>query len=173
MGGYLDNYGVATAKRERVVHRIVKWSLLVLATAAVLLFIFQYVIPNRAEQASVNRFFRLLAARDYKQAYAMWGCTDAAPCRDYPMTSFMEDWGSPALTTGSFEVLSGETCGSGVIVDVDAGKAGDMKVWVERKTQILGSLPPNVSALGRCPQGNRIYDFVRDLKYRLRGRAYR
>ena len=173
MGGYLDSYGVATEKRDRVLHRIVKWSLLALAAAAILLFFSHYIVPNHAEQTAVDRFFQFLAARDYKQAYAMWGCTDAKPCRDYPMKMFMDDWGPPALTVAGFTVLSGESCGSGVIVDVDAGQAGNRKVWVERKTQALGSLPPDAAALGRCPQGDRIYDFVRDLKYRMRGRTYK
>lgn len=173
MGGYLESYGAGTQKRDKTVHAIIKWGLTGLGAAAILLFTYHYVIPNRTEQAAVKRFFQLLSAGDYNAAYALWGCTDASPCREYPMKSFMEDWGPQALPISSFEVLSGESCGSGVIVDVDAGKAGDRKIWVERQTQILGALPPNISELGRCPQGDHIYDFVRDLKYRLHGRKFK
>jgi hypothetical protein len=67
-----------------------------------------------------------------------------------------------------FAVLDGETCGNSVIVDVDAGPAGDRKLWVNRETLDLG-FPP----YDQCPQGNRIYNFVRNIKYRLRGRTYR
>ncbi len=172
MGDYLSDYGAGSEKRERVVRGVMRWSAMAITAAVILFFTFQYVIPNRAEQSAVDRFFRLLAAQDYKSAYAMYGCTDAKPCQEYPMKSFMEDWGPPAFAAGSFEVLSGESCGSGVIVDVDAGKAGDKKIWVERKDKTLGSLPPNVAELGRCPLGNHIYDWVRDLKYRLHGRTY-
>jgi hypothetical protein len=86
----------------------------------------------------------------------------------------MQDWGPPAVSIGNFEVLDGESCGSGVIVDVDAGAAGDKKLWVERDSLVLGFTPPwpNVSP-GQCPQGNRIADFVRNLKYRLHGRTYK
>ena len=128
-----------------------------ITAAVILIFTFEFVIPNRAEQSAVNRFFHFLAAKDYKAAYAMFGCTDAKPCREYPLKSFTEDWGAVDVT--GYDVLSGESCGSGVIVDVDAGKAGDKKIWVERKGQVLGWLPPNVAELGRCPQGNRIYDW--------------
>jgi hypothetical protein len=114
-----------------------------------------------------------LATHDYKAAYALWGCTDANPCRDYPMTSFLQDWGPPAVSVSRFEVLNGDSCGSGVIVDVDAGPAGDKKLWVERDSLVIGFTPPwpNV-APGECPQGNRIAVLVRNLKYRLHGRTY-
>ncbi len=172
MGGYLASYGAVGGKRERVVRAIVKWTLLAVAAACVVFFVFSYIIPNWPEQAVVRSFFGALAAKDYKAAYALWGCTDARPCREYPMARFMEDWGPAGLPLTSFDVLSGESCGSGVIVDTDAGRAGDRKLWVETKDHTIGSLPPNIAELGRCPQGNRIYDFFRDLKYRMHGRRY-
>ncbi len=174
MGAYLDNYGAGEEKRERIIHKVAAWTGIILAVALVSWFTLYFVIPNRAEQSQVERFFQVLAAKDYTTAYAMWGCTDANPCRSYPMKSFLEDWGPGVVTVTAddFTVLSGESCGSGVIVDVDAGKAGDKKIWVERADHMLGFLPPQISEINRCPQGNRIYDFVRDLKYRLRGRRY-
>ncbi|MBZ5585621.1 MAG: hypothetical protein LAQ30_26155 [Acidobacteriia bacterium] len=170
MGGYLDTYGAGEEKREKTVRTLAFWVGLALVIAAVLYFIFHFVIPNRSERGEVNGFFQLLAAHDYKQAYAMWGCTDAAPCRDYPFTSFLQDWGPEAVPVTTFQVLDGESCGSGVIVDVDAGKAGDKKLWVERSNRTLGFLPPGME---RCPRGNRIYDFVRDIRYRLHGKTYK
>jgi hypothetical protein len=128
------------------------------------------VIPNRGEQKRVESFFQLLAAHDYKPAYALWGCTDATPCRDYPFQSFMRDWGPEAAPVTGAEVLDGETCGSGVIVTADAGKAGEKKLWVEKQTQILSFLPPGID---RCPQGNHIYDWVRSLRYKLHGKTFR
>jgi len=173
MSGYLDNYGAADAKREKTLHGILKWGGLTLATVLVVWFVFHFVIPNGSERAQVKQFFQLLEARDYKQAYAMWGCTDAKPCRSYPVASFMQDWGPEAAPVTSVDVLDGESCGSGVIVDVDTGKAGDRKLWVERKSGILGSLPPNIEEVGRCPQGNRIYDWVRDLRYKIKGKTFK
>jgi hypothetical protein len=82
-----------------------------------------------------------------------------------------------------FAILDGESCDNSVIVDVDAGPAGDKKLWVDRDTLGL-SFPPNdmgcVQALvdqngNLSYQGkhNRIYNFFRNVKYRLRGRTYR
>jgi hypothetical protein len=169
MAGYLDTYGAGEEQRAKVVRAIALWGGIALGVAAILLFVFHFVIPNRAEQAKVKRFFQLLAAQDYKQAYAVWGCTDEKPCPEYRLASFMRDWGPEAFPAGGFEVLDGESCGSGVIVDVDAGKAGDKRVWVERKDGALSFLPPGID---RCPQGNRVYDFFRNLRYRMHGRAY-
>ena len=172
MSGYLDNYGAADAKREKTVHGILKWGGITLVTVLVASFVLYFVIPNGSQKSDVKRFFQLLQARDYKQAYAMWGCTEAKPCRTYSLEAFMQDWGPQATPVTSVDILDGETCGSGVIVDVDAGKAGDRKLWVERKTGILGSLPPNVEEVGRCPHGNRIYDWVRGVRYKLKGRKF-
>jgi hypothetical protein len=169
MAGYLDNYGAGEESRARIVRAVALWGGSALAVAAILLFVFHFVIPNRSEQAKVQRFFQLLAVRDYQQAYALWGCTDAKPCRDFRLESFMRSWGPEAVPVGNFEVLDGESCGSGVIVDVDAGKAGDKRLWVERKDGVIGFPPPGME---RCPQGNRIYDFFRNLRYRMHGRTY-
>jgi hypothetical protein len=169
MAGYLDNYGAGEEKRARVTRGIALWGGSALGIAAILFFVFHFVIPNRAEQAKVKRFFQLLSAQDYKRAYALWGCTDQTPCSGYRLASFMQDWGPEAVSVGNFEVLDGESCGSGVIVDVDAGKPGHKKIWVDRGDGILSFPPPGME---RCPQGNRIYDFFRDLRYRMHGRTY-
>jgi hypothetical protein len=169
MAGYLDNYGAGEEERAKITRAFALWGGSALGVAAIVLFVFHFVIPNRGEQAEVKRFFEQLSARNYEQAYAMWGCTDKKPCRDYPLASFMRDWGPRAVPMGAFQVLDGESCGSGVIVDIDAGKAGDKRLWVERKDGSLSFPPPGME---RCPQGNRIYDFFRDLRYRLHGRTY-
>jgi hypothetical protein len=163
MAGYLDHYGEGDERRARVVKTIVAVVMAVaIITGAVALF-----LHNRSEENQVKRFLSLIKAGDYKTAYALWGCTDAQPCRDYPMKSFMEDWGPQAVPPGDFRVLDGDSCGSGVIVDTDLAKAGDRKIWVEKSNQTLG-FPP----YAQCPQRNRIADFVRNLKYRLHGRTY-
>jgi len=170
MTGYLETYGAGEEKRDRIVRAAAIWGAALLVLAGVLYFTFHFVIPNRGEQAKADRFFHLLASQDYKQAYAMWGCTDAAPCRDYPMRMFLEDWGPGAVPVTAVNVLDGESCGTGVIVDVDAGKAGDKKLWVDDKTGLLGSIPPGFDQ--GCPHSNRIYTFVRRMRYKMHGRVY-
>jgi hypothetical protein len=161
MAGYLDNYGAGEERREKITKRVVIGVLALLVVGGLVYSVF-HTYP---EERQAKRFFDFLQARDYQSAYALWGCTEANPCRDYPFTEFMKDWGPDVSPIHDADVLDGESCGSGVIVDVDAGKAGDKKLWVERSTRILG-FPP----YERCPQGNRIHDFWRNIRYRLHGR---
>ena len=170
MSDFLETYGAGDERRATIVKR----AAILLAGLLVLAGILFYCFHTFRQERQAKRFFQLLATHDYKQAYALWGCTDASPCRDYPMTSFMQDWGPPGVSIGNFEVLDGESCGSGVIVDVDAGAAGDKKLMVERDSLVIGFLPPWPGVVpGQCPQVNRIADFVRDLKYKLHGRTYK
>jgi hypothetical protein len=163
MAGYLDQYGVGEERREKITKRIVIAVAAVLVAAGLLYTFFH----NYPEERQVKRFFDLLGARNYQAAYVLWGCTDpgARACRDYPFADFMKDWGPDVNPVSGADVLDGESCGNGVIVDVDAGKAGDKKLWVERETRIIG-FPP----FERCPQGNRIHDFWRNIRFRLHGR---
>jgi len=162
MAGYLDQYGAGEERREKITKRVVIAVLALLVVGGLVYSIFH----NYPEESQAKRFFNLLQARNYQSAYALWGCTEAKPCRDYPFVEFMKDWGPDVSPVNHADVLDGESCGSGVIVDVDAGKAGDKKLWVERSTHVLG-FPP----FERCPQGNRIHDFWRNIRYRLHGRA--
>lgn len=165
MGGYLDQYGAGDERRAK---RIKTAIFVLLATVVVVLvgwlvdFLF---IPNAAERQA-QAFMDALAAGQDQQAYVLWGCTEARPCPAYPYPEFLKDWGPEAVPPGAFLVLNGESCGSGAIVDVDAGKAGDKRLWVENGT--LG-FPPE----SECTQRNHVYDFFRNLKYRLHGRTYR
>ena len=161
MAGYLENYGAGDERREKITKTVVIAVLAVLVASA-LVYVFFHNYP---EERQARRFFELLRAQNYKAAYALWGCTDEKPCRDYVMTEFMKDWGPTEAPVGNVEVLDAESCGSGVIVDVDAGKAGEKKLWVERDSHIL-AFPP----FERCPQGNRIHDFWRNIRFRLHGR---
>ena len=123
-------------------------------------------IPNAAERQA-QAFLDALRSSRYQQAYVLWGCTATQPCNAYPYPEFLKDWGPEALPPGAFQVLNGESCGSGTIVDVDAGKAGDKRLWVENGTRAL-SFPP----ASECSRRNRVYDFFRDLKYRVHGHTY-
>jgi hypothetical protein len=161
MAGYLENYGAGDERREKITKTVVIAVLAVLVAGAVA-WVF---LHNYPEERQAKRFFELLRAQDYKEAYALWGCTDSNPCRDYVMAEFMKDWGPNQAPVNDVDVLDAESCGSGVIVEVDAGKAGDKKLWVERETHILG-FPP----FERCPQGNRIHDLWRNIRFRLHGR---
>jgi len=147
MAGYLDHYGAGDERRERKIKRLALIVVTVLVAAGVLFFIFK----NYRQERQVNRFFDLLAHRDYQAAYALWGCTPANPCRDYQFTAFMQDWGpqSEHADPQSFHITKTRACGSGVIVTVDSNKGANKqedKLWVQRDDLTIGFSP-----LPGCP----------------------
>lgn len=166
MAGYLDQYGAGEERREKIVKR----SMIAVGVLAVVfifvaapLWVYFY---NHRQESRVKSFFELLAAKNYTEAYAMW-CTAAQPCPGYPMASFMQDWGPSSGLPDNVAVLDGQSCGTGVIVDVDAGKAGDKRLWVERDSLTIGFAP-----FPECPRQNRISQFIRNIKYRIHGRKF-
>ena len=163
MAGYLEQYGAGDERRAKIFKTVVTAAAVLLLGGSILYFFFH----NYPEERQAKRFFELLRAHDYKGAYALWGCTGENPCRDYQMNEFMKDWGPDVSPVDNgVEVLDAESCGSGVIVEVGAGKAGDKTLWVQRDTHVLG-FPP----FQRCPQGNRIHELWRGIRYRLHGRS--
>lgn len=146
MAGYLDQYGAGDERREKIVKRVVIALALLAVIAGALIFFFY----NYRQERQIKRFFALLAARDYKSAYALWGCTDAHPCRDYDMPKFMQDWGpqSGRGDMASVHIAKSRSCGSGVILTVDFGSNQQEKLWVER-----GDLTIGFSPFAGCPAG--------------------
>jgi len=109
-----------------------------------------FYFHNWREERQVTTFMNLLAAKDYKAAYALFGCTDAKPCRYYPFDKFMEDWGPTSGHAGFGEarITRSRSCGSGVLLTVDYGKNQQEKLWVERRDMSIG-FPP----VQGCPAG--------------------
>ncbi|MCL4402705.1 MAG: hypothetical protein M1436_08600 [Acidobacteria bacterium] len=140
MPGYLDTYGAGEEQREKVLKRIALALVIALVAGAVLVFVFY----NWREERQARRFFELLGERHYRAAYAMWGCTEQTPCRDYGMPDFMKDWGT---VTGG-KVTRSRSCGSGVILTVDVPGRGEERLWVQR-----GDLTIGFSPYPGCPPG--------------------
>jgi len=137
MAGYLEEYGVADARRTKVVWRLVI-SVLVLGIAAVVLYFTFRTWPAKRQ---VQRLLDDLRRRDYQAAYRDWGCPQSCP--DYPLKRFMEDWGPQ----GSFSdpsataVRKARYCNGDVIVTVTPGKGKDAYLWYDRSTGTLGFAP--------------------------------
>jgi hypothetical protein len=136
MAGYLDQYGTGEERREK----LIKKSLIALAVLIVVGGPLLYIFHNYRQERQVKKFFSLLAARDYKDAYALWGCTDAKPCPAYPMSAFMEDWGPDKRNPTTYKITRSKSCGSGVILTVDFGNQKD-QLWVQRDDLLIGFSP--------------------------------
>jgi hypothetical protein len=141
MAGYLDQYGAGEERREKT-SQIVKRALLAVVALVVIGGGLFFVFHDYREEQRVKQFFTVIQAHDYKGGYALFGCTEAKPCRYYPMEKFMEDWG-PA-SGRSFEgahITRSRSCGSGVLLTVDFNKSQPEKLWVERADMSVG-FPP-------------------------------
>jgi hypothetical protein len=177
MAGLLEgDYGGAEKRRARVIKIIVVSVLALTVIAGTAYFFFH----NYRQEQQVKQFMKLLEARDYQGSHNLWTGSDSDRA-GYPMSDFMRDWGPPVDVSG-YAILDSESCDKSVIVDVDAGHAGDRKVWVDRASLSM-SFPPNEAG---CVQTlvdgrghllyrykhNKIYEWFRNLRYRLRGRTY-
>ena len=146
MAGYLDQYGAGEERRGKIIKTVVLSLVAVIVIGGILLFNFH----NIREERRVKQFFNDLGSHDYKAAYALFGCTDATPCRYYPFDKFMEDWGPSSGHTGyeNARITRSRSCGSGVLLTVDFGNNRQEKLWVERKDMSVG-FPP----VQGCPAG--------------------
>ena len=138
MNNYLDNYGVADARREKRAKRIL-YSVLTIAVVGGLLWFF---FRNYKEEARVKEFLSLLERQDYKSAYALWGCTEATPCRDYVFDSFLRDWGpkSDAGNVAAIQRSKVKSCDKGIIQLLQI-KGQDVNLYVDRTTLVIGFAP--------------------------------
>ena len=149
MAGYLEQYGAGEEQRERRA-KIVKIVAIALAAVVLISGALFFNFHNYREERQVKQFLSRLDARDYKAAYALFGCTDASPCRYYPFDKFMEDWGPNSGHFGfaGARITRSRSCGSGVLLTVDYGQNRQEKLWVERRDMSIG-FPP----VQGCPAG--------------------
>jgi hypothetical protein len=142
--GYLDHYGEGDEKRSKRLRMV----LIVAAVALVSAGSLYFGLRNYRQKARIKEFVELLQKRDYTAAYALWGCTESSPCKDYPLNKFMEDWGpqSPNAQIASFDITRSRACGSGVIVTVNFGGKREERFWVESRDLTVSYSPWSV-----CP----------------------
>lgn len=148
--GYLDAYGVADARRAKVIRRLVFAALLVVVAGTAAWFLFR----DYSEERQFGRFFELLDRGDYKAAHALWGCTDASPCRDYRFEKFMEDWGPQGLyrQRAQAQIVKTRSCQSGLIrVYRFPGVTEPVSLGVDRTSDVVSFAP----GLRDVPEGFR------------------
>ena len=149
MEGYLEQYGAGEERRERR-GKTIKVVVIALVASMLIAGGLFFNFHNFREERQVKQFLVDLGARNYKAAYALFGCTDSTPCRYYPFDKFMEDWGPDSGHSGFGEarITRSRSCGSGVLLTIDYGKNRLDKLWVERRDLSIG-FPP----VQGCPAG--------------------
>jgi hypothetical protein len=138
MSDFLSGYGAGDERRSKIVWRSIAAVAAVLVVAAILYFTFR----GYRQKKRVESFLELLGRQDFQAAYQLWGCTSAAPCRDYSFDRFMEDWGPKSsramVPTG---IKKFKYCGQGVIAILNTKKGGEALLWVDSKDMTLGFAP--------------------------------
>lgn len=141
MTGYLDAYGAAEterAKREKLLKNLAIGAVAAIVLAVTGWFLFR----NYKEEARIKEFVELLQAKQYAEAYKMWGCTEATPCRDYSMQRFLEDWGpqSKHPEPSEMQLKKVKSCTSGIIQVIQWG-SDEIMLWVNRTDLVLSFSP--------------------------------
>ena len=138
MSGYLENYGAGDDKRERRLRKAALAVLIVAVGGVVAYFQFR----NYREDRQFTLFLDLLSRKEYKEAYVLWGCSDAKPCRDYAFDKFLEDWGpqSRHANVSQAKVTRTRSCSTGVIKTLHFPD-DEVLMWVERKDGTIGFAP--------------------------------
>jgi len=153
MAGYLDEYGVKDARRERVTKQILIWGALAVLVGVSAFFYFR----NFSEERVVDRFINLLKQQQYQQAYKMWETPESA--KFYPPGKFTEDWGPMGAykNAAALRIQNVDACDAGVVFGMSYPGADDFGLWVERKTGIVSFAPWT-----RCPGRHlQIWEFIK------------
>jgi hypothetical protein len=142
MGSYLEAYGAGEEQRARRI-RVLKRTLIFGSAFVAVALIAYGIFKNHSEEQRVKSFLEALQKKDYAGAYAMWGCTDAHPCRDYSFSRFMDDWGpaSPRANAASAKMKASQSCGNGVILEVDYAGAEPVSLFVDRDSKTIAFAP--------------------------------
>jgi hypothetical protein len=148
MAGYLEEYGVADARRARIVRRIaVAVGAVVIAFGIYLLLpiLSMLVPPLSPGWWHVRAFLSDLERQDYHAAYRDFGCP--AACSAYSYDDFLTDWGpksSVGAAPGSIKKV--RPCGEGTIVVIGWPGREARTLWYRASDRSLTSWP-----WGGCP----------------------
>jgi hypothetical protein len=153
MPGYLDEFGVKDAQRERRNKRVIIGGLIAVILGTSAFFYFR----TWSQERIVDRFFALLKEQKYQDAYRMWQTPESA--RFYPPEKFTEDWGPTGgyKNPSALRVDEVDSCGQGVVFDVAYPGSDNFGLWVERGSGIISFAP-----WPRCPGAHlQIWRFLK------------
>jgi len=135
----LEDYVAAQARRSRKLRWLILTPLIVLVVGTLLYF----KLRDYSEHRRVAQFLELLQKKDYKAAYAYWGCTDQKPCPQYAFDKFMEDWGPAGSLKNPDQtrIADSKGCKGGVISFLRTPGQDDIQLWVDRRSGEIGFAP--------------------------------
>ncbi|MEO8053223.1 MAG: hypothetical protein ABI833_22695 [Acidobacteriota bacterium] len=133
MAGYLDEYGVADARKERLRKRIILWGLTAVIVGTSAFFYFR----NWSEERVLDHFVTLLKEQKYQEAYQLWLTPETA--RFYPPDKFAEDWGASGIykNPADLKIVVEDSCGDGVVFQMAYPGADDFGLWVDREKKFI------------------------------------
>jgi hypothetical protein len=146
MADFLEGYAERNVRRDKAV----RWVLTGIAAFAALWVIDlglamygTYNFRDIRQQYTSWKFFRHLKHGRYQDAYRMWGCDPANPCRDYSMEKFLEDWGpkSRFRDLSKVETAAVRHCKTGIIHSLSLGPEDQVDLWVESRDLTISFAP--------------------------------
>jgi|SRR5579864_3825638 len=155
MAGYLEAYGAGEERRARIVKRSLIYTISTLIVLTVLYLWFR----NYSQERVVKHFFSLLQEKRYQEAYALWGCTQDHPCKYWGPEKFNEEWGpsSPYSNVPAIKVTHEDSCGNGVVFDIESPKNPPEGLFVDKESNTLSYAPQ-----ARCPGPHwQIWEYIK------------
>lgn len=156
MAGYLDAYGVADERRERLIKRTIVWGVAAVVLAVVLFLWFR----NWQQEQVVKQFIALLQEKKYQDAYAMWGCTPEHPCKYYSPEQFTQEWGPSSPYSNPLAIKFGheDNCGNGVVFEILEPKSEPPQgLFVNKENNTV-----SYAQASRCPGRHlQIWEFLK------------
>jgi hypothetical protein len=140
MAGYLENYGAGEAKREGML----KWTIISAICVIVLSVVLFYSFRHYRERQALDTFLEALRRKDYKAAYASFGCTDSNPCRYFAYDKFLQDFGpeGPYKNPSSVKMTQKWSCVGGIIRVLEFGPGVDVDLIVDYDKHLVAYAPP-------------------------------
>lgn len=140
MASYLENYGAGEAKREG----LVKWTVISVVSVLVLSVILFYSFRHFRERQVLDGFVESLQKKDYKGAYAAFGCTDSNPCRYFPYEKFLQDFGPEGVykNAAAIKMTQKWSCVGGIIRVLEFGAGNEADLIIDYDKHLVAYAPP-------------------------------
>ena len=143
-GDFMGGYGVAEARRGKLIRNIALGVIAVAIVGTLGYFYFR----TYAQKQVMSEFRDLIQEQNLDAAYAMW-CPADKPCPYYSREKFAEDWGAsgryPKIAAAQAEFV--DYCNEGVLFNFNYS-GEPVVLWVDNNDEIVSFAP---SDWLRCP----------------------